>query len=66
MAHSISGADEHQHDIERQHVEIDRLVAQRQRLPDQFVRMGEEVGDVELVLVHRIVEFPARRGRSAP
>jgi hypothetical protein len=53
---------EHQHDIERQHVEIDRLVAQCQCLPDQFVRMGEEVGDVELVLVHRIVELPRGAG----
>jgi hypothetical protein len=54
------GRRQDQRDEERQHVEIDRLVAQRDRLTDQDVRVLQEIIDVELVLIHRIVE--AARG----
>src|SRR5690348_2720638 len=49
-------------DVEWQHVEVDRLVLQRQRLADQHVWMREEVGDVELVLVHWIIKSPRGTG----
>jgi hypothetical protein len=48
--------------VERQHVEVDRLVPQRERLPDQDVGVLEEVMDVEFVLIQGVVEFPNRAG----
>ena len=39
----------HQHDVERQHVEIDRLEFQEQSLPQRFGRIVDQADDVELV-----------------
>ena len=39
----------HQHDVERQHVEIDRLEFQEQSLPQRFGRVVDQADDVELV-----------------
>ena len=38
----------HQHDVERQHVEIDRLELQEQALPQRLGRVVDEACDVEL------------------
>jgi hypothetical protein len=49
---------EDQHDIERQHIEIDRLELQHQGLPDHHVGPLEKQIDVVLIAVHRVVEAP--------
>ncbi len=39
----------HQHDVERQHVEVDRLELQEQALPQRFGGVVDQADDVELV-----------------
>ena len=39
----------HQHDVERQHVEVDGLELQEQALPQRFGRVVDQADDVELV-----------------
>ena len=45
-----------QHDIERQHVHIDRLEFQDQRLEYRDVRLLEEIKDIHFLGIERIVE----------
>ena len=48
-----------QHDVQRQHVHVDRLELEQQRLHDRDVRLLEEVQRVHFLGVERILE--ARR-----
>lgn len=46
--------------VERQHVEVDRLVAQGKRLSDQDVGVLEKIVNIEFIRIHWIAEFPHR------
>src|SRR4029077_7969032 len=46
----------HQHDVERQHVEIDRLEFKEQALPKRLGRIVDQADDVELVHQFGIAE----------
>ena len=52
--------EEHQHDVERQHVHVDRTKPQQQRLDDGDVRLLQEIEDAHFLGVERVFE----RGRD--
>src|SRR6185503_4167798 len=45
-----------QHDVQRQHVHVDGLELQEQRLNDRDVRIAQEVEDAHLLCIERVVE----------
>ena len=52
----MGGNNSKQHDIERQHVHVDGLELQQQRLKDRDVGLFEEIEDIHFLGVERIVE----------
>ena len=62
MHQSAEREQRHQHDVERQHVEVERLELQDQPLEDRLDRIVDQAGDIELVDDLRLV--PALRDEA--
>ncbi len=50
------GKKKHQHDVERQHVHVDRAESQEQRLDDGDVRLLEKIHDSHFFRIQRVLE----------
>ena len=50
------GEKKHQHDVERQHVHVDRAKSQEQRLDDGDVRLLEKIHDAHFFRIQRVLE----------
>ena len=55
----------HQHDVERQHVHVDRLELQQQRLHQRHVRLLQKFQDVHFFRIERVLEAARHIGDLA-
>ncbi len=55
MHHSTNGKNSHQHDVERQHVEVGRLELEDQPLEDRLDRIVVQARDIEFVQQRRLI-----------